>query len=391
MGKDMLSNLPDEILGRIVSFLPNESALETSLLSTRWRDLWNEVLVRHGTEEDIIGVVAGFMTRFEEVDPLKHPRKLQFHFAEEGVVSATVANNNKLMLEFSPWKEELQMGYYELVFNLSKQQNITTYQCFPFTFSVKTLYLKSVSSFTSEVATSIISNLDHLENLVIIHCKGLQTLSIDSTSELHKLTILDCLELKSLHLKTSKLKSFRYRGPLPLIRPEYHFNLSDAMLDFRLGFSCSGLKTKDFDATLLTIKNSEVLTLCRWTFEELIWPSISPLSGSFRFYKLRELWWIDNYEYNMDALFFFLKLCPSLEQLFVTIDPESYSAGRSNSCSMKGTKCTELENLKLIKFMGFTSRKDEISLAKCLIHLIKGKPPNIKSSDGSCLDAMFVQ
>ncbi|KAL2329623.1 hypothetical protein Fmac_017204 [Flemingia macrophylla] len=390
MGKDILSNLPDEILGRIVSFLPNESALETSLLSTRWRDLWNEVLVKYGTEEDIVGVVAAFMTRFEELDPLKHPRKLQFHFAEDSVVSATVANNSKLKLEFSPWKEELQIGY-ELEFKVNKQQHITTYQSFCSTFSVKTLYLKSVAAFTSEVASSIISNLLHLENLVVIDCKGLQSLSVDSTSELHKLTILDCLELKSLHLKTSKLKTFRYRGPLPLIRPEYHFNLSDAMLDFRLGFGCSGIRTEDFDATLLTIKNCEVLTLCRWTFEELIWPSISSLSGSFRFYKLRELWWIDNYECNMDALFSFLKLCPSLEQLYVTIDRESYSAGGSNSCLMKVTKSTELEHLKLIKFMGFTSRTDEISIAKCLIQLIKGKPRKIKSSDGSCLDAMFMQ
>ncbi|XP_047170622.1 F-box protein At2g39490-like [Vigna umbellata] len=385
MGKDLLSNLPDEILGRIVSFLPNESALETSLLSTRWRDLWNEAVVRHGSEEDIIGVVAGFVTNFQELNPLKHPRKLQFHFAQENVVLATVANNSKLMLDFTPWKEELQMGY-GLFF--------MPYQSFPSTFSVKTLYLKSVTSFTSEVASSIVSNLKHLQNLVLIHCRGLESLSVDSISELHSLTILDCLELKSLNLKTSKLKSFRYRGPLPLIRPEFHFNLSRAMLDFRLGPSCTGFTTRDFDATLLTIKNSEVLTLCKWTFEEFIWPSISPLSGSFKFYKLRELWWIDNYnkkEFSMEALFSFLKLCPSLEQLVVTIDPESYSAEGTNSCIMKETKCTELQHLKLIKFMGFPCPKDEISLAKGLIHLIKGNPPKIKSSNGNFLDAISVQ
>ncbi|KAK7340853.1 hypothetical protein VNO77_21568 [Canavalia gladiata] len=393
MGEDMFRNLPDEILCRIVSFLPNESALETILLSTRWRDLWNEALVRYGTAEDIIAVVAGFLTRFEELDPLKHPRKLQFHFAEDGVVLATVANNSKLLLDFSTWKKELEMKY-ELNFKLSKQH--ITYHSFPSTFSVKTLFLKSVSYLTSEVASSIVSNLEHLENLVIIECSGLESLSVDSNSLLHKLTILDCLHLNSLHLKTSKLKSFQYRGPLPLIMPEYHFNLTDAMLDFRLGPSCSdlNLKTKDFDATLLTIKNSQVLTLCKWTFEELIWPSISALSGSFKFYKLRELWWIDNYnkdEYSMNGLFCFLKLCPSLEQLFVTIDPKCYSAERSNSCFMQDTKYTELEHLKLIKFMGFTNRNDEIKLAKCLIHLIKGQPPKIKTSDGSCLDAMFMQ
>ena len=72
-------------------------------------------------------------------------------------------------------------------------------------------------------------------------------------------------------------------------------------------------------------------------------------------------------------------------------DPESYLAGGSNSYVVKGTKCTGMEHLKVIKFMGFSSRRDEISLAKCLIHLIKGKPPKIKTSDGNCLDAVFVQ
>ncbi|KAK7295685.1 hypothetical protein RJT34_18596 [Clitoria ternatea] len=395
MEEDLFSNLPDEILGRIVSFLPNESSLQTSLLSTRWRDLWNEALVRHGTSEDIIGVVAWFLTTFEELDPLKHPRKLQFHLSEDCVVLATVANKSKLLLDFSPWKKELEIGY-ELHFKLLKQSQYVTYKSFPCTFSVKTLYLKSVSCLTSGVASSIVSNLEHLENLVIIDCCGLQSLSVESKFELHKLTILDCFQLKTLHLKTPKLKSFQYRGPLPMIRPEYHFNLSDALLDFRLGPSCSGFKTKDFDATLLTIKNSEVLTLCKWTFEELIWPSTSPLSGSFKFYKLRELLWIDNYdkndEYNMNALFSFLKLCPALEQLFVTIDPTCYySSGRCNSCLMQESKCTELGPLKVIELMGFASQKDEISLAKCLVNLIKGNPPKIKASNGNCLDVVHFE
>ncbi|WJX75530.1 hypothetical protein P8452_59056 [Trifolium repens] len=395
--KDLFSNLPKEILGHIVSFLPNESSMETILISTRWRDLWNEAIVRYGTKQDITSVVAQFLTSFDDFDPLKHPRKLQFNYGEDNVLLATIANNSKLLLDFSPLKKEfnenIQM-HYDFQFMLNNQQKISYKSFTSNIFSLKSLYLKSISYLTSDVASSIISSLDHLENLVIISCNGLKSLSIDSNFELHKLTILDCLQLKSLHLKTSKLKSFHYRGPLPWILPEFHFNLSYAMLDFRLGPSCGNITTKDFDATLLTIKNSQVLTLCRWTFEELIWPSISPPYGCFNFYELRELWWIDSYyknEYSMDALVTFLKLCPSLEQLFVTIDVESYSAERSNSCLMQATKCTKLEHLKLIKFMGFTSRKDETLLAKCLIHLIKGKLPKINTSDGSCLDFEFIK
>jgi hypothetical protein len=55
--------------------------------------------------------------------------------------------------------------------------------------------------------------------------------------------------------------------------------------------------------------------------QALIWPSISYLHGNFQFYNLKELWWIDNSSqgYNIDALISFLKLCPALEQLFVTV------------------------------------------------------------------------
>ncbi|WJX21657.1 hypothetical protein P8452_11058 [Trifolium repens] len=389
--EDLFRNLPDEIVGCIVSFLPNEHALETSLISTRWRDLWNQILVKHGTIEDITSIVAEFLTNFDVLDPLKRPRKLQFHFDDDNSLFAAIATNSKLLLDFSYKKKKIERKY-ELEFNLNKQQ--FTYNLVSPTFLVKSLYLKSLSYLTSEVASSIVSNLDHLENLVITDCCGLQSLFIESESKLHKLTILDCLQLKSLHLRTSKLKSFRYRGPLPRIWPESHFNLCHAILDFSQGLSCSDLIAQDFDETLLTIKNSEDLTLCGWIFEALIWPSISPSSGSFIFYKLRELWWIDNHENenSINALVSFLKLCPALEQLFVTIDPKSYYVPRSNSGLMQAIKYTKiLEQLKLIKFIGFTNPKDEISVAKNLIQLVKGKPPKIETSCGSYLDVMFMQ
>ncbi|KAK7270080.1 hypothetical protein RIF29_22978 [Crotalaria pallida] len=388
--EDLFGNLPDEILGSIVSFLPNDSALETSLISTRWRDLWNQVVVRYGTREDISGAVSEFLACFDELHPLNHPRKLQFHFGENGALFATIATNSKLLLDFSAGNKEIE-SYYELQFMFTK--DIINHELVHPSFLVKTLYLKSVSYLTSEVASSIVSNLEHLENLVITNCSGLQSLFIESETKLKKLTILDCLQLKSLHLRTSKLKSFRFRGTLSRIWPESHFNLNDAMLDFRLGPSYSDFKAQDFNETLLTIKNSQVLTLCEWIFEALIWPSIFPSSSNFIFYKLKELRWIDNYkdENNIDALVSFLKLCPALEQLFVMNDAKSYSAPRSKSCMVQAATFTKVEHLKLIKFMGFTSQMSEISVAESLIKLIKGKLPKIETSDGSYLDAMLMQ
>jgi hypothetical protein len=74
------------------------------------------------------------------------------------------------------------------------------------------------------------------------------------------------------------------------------------------------------------------------------------------------------------------------------IDPKSYYVPRSNSGLMQAIKYTKiLEQLKLIKFIGFTNPKDEISVAKNLILLVKGKPPKIETSCGSYLDVMFMQ
>ncbi|XP_028805154.1 F-box protein At2g39490-like [Neltuma alba] len=388
--EDMFSSLPDEILGHVVSFLPNESALYTSLLSTRWRDLWNETLVRYGTAEDMADSVVDFLARFEELHPLKHPRRLQFHYVEteDSVLLASIATNNKLLLDFSGRKKrEEPEGPYEMRLKL----NIQNPQSFPPpTFSIKTLYLKSVCCLTSEVVSSVVSSLQHLENLIITGCDGLESLCIvDGETKLVKLTILDCLQLKSLQLRTCRLKYFRYRGLLPRILPENFFNLADAMLDFRLGHICYNFKTEHFDTTLLTIKNSEVLTLCEWNYRALIWPSISPQIESFIFYKLKELWWIVKDGQSSDALVSFLKLCPALQKLYVTVDPESYFTSNPAASGLKeATKYKKLEHLRLVKLMGFTRKEDEISLAKDLIQLVKAKPPRIDASDGSCLQVL---
>ncbi|KAM2648103.1 hypothetical protein TB1_001272 [Malus domestica] len=320
---DLFGKLPNEIICKIISFLPSESALETSLISSMWRGLWNTTLVqRVTTDAAAADAVSEFLSHFDQHDPLGHPRKLQLHFGKRSdLLLATVAANNKLHLEFSTENQEIPRHFgWNLKLNHQRVQTLISHRPSPSTFFVKILYLKSVSSFGNEAISSMIPIFEFLENLKIIECEGLQSLHIESSPRLLSLAIFDCQDLKSLHLKTSKLRSFRYRGFLPQIWTEHHFNLADAMLDFRQGPIHSGFKSTDFDPMLLTIKNAQVLTLSKWTFQTLIWPSLLSLQANFIFYKLKELRWIDNREErcNSDALMSFIKLCPALEQLSLT-------------------------------------------------------------------------
>lgn len=261
---DLFGCLPDEIFCRIISFLPSETALETSFLSRRWRGLWNLASVQQSTVDGIATKVTEFLTGFDKLDPLRRPRRLQLHFGKGSVLVATIAANNKLKVEFSTGEQEIP-GHFDWQLQLSHQNGVHHF-C-PSTFFVKTLHLKSVGFLTNASVSSMVSRFQFLESLKIIECNGLQSLHVESSPNLISLTILDCPHLESLHLKSSKLRSFRYRGKLPRISPEYHFNLADAMLDFRQGPGTDGFVASEFDPTLLTIKNAQVVTLCRWTFE----------------------------------------------------------------------------------------------------------------------------
>ncbi|PON91460.1 F-box domain containing protein [Trema orientale] len=378
---DSFGRLPDEILCRIISFLPCETALETSFLSTRWRGLWNSASVQQSTVDNIDTAVANFVTCYDKLNPLSHPRLLQLHFGESKVLSATLAANNKLKVDFSAGEKEFPRYFdWKLLLN---HQNAANQLCPSTSFYVKALHLKSVDFLTSEAVSSVVSNFQFLESLKIIECNGLRSLHIESGPKLVNLTILDCPHLEFLHLKSSKLRSFRFRGKLPRIWPENHFNLADAMLDFRQGPSTYSLISSEFDPALLTIKNAQVVTLCRWTFETLIWPSLLPMKETFKFYKLQELWWIDYSEedYNTDALMYFLKLCPALERLFVTVDPKSYHMPRTSTILKKSTRHTELGNLKVVKLEGFMNQEDENKLVKDIKDLVTVEPLIVGASN----------
>ncbi|EOY18187.1 F-box family protein [Theobroma cacao] len=398
--KDLISCFPDEILYHIITFLPLESAVQTTLLSTRWKDLWKKAFV-HGSIEDAVATVFSLLNDFAELRPPRSKRGFQFNIGQGRALFAAIAPNDALHLDFSAGEQGLSRSFdWLLPLNLPACDKWP----FPYThdkllelnlplqqFKIKALYLTSVCRLSSKVLTSLVSYLPFLESLTIAKCNGVQSLDIENAARLQKLTVLDCPQLEYFCFGGSScLKSFQYRGRLVSFRfkpsckfNSYHssnehfchcgFHLEDAMLDFTQGPLTRW--TWDFDmpssadppygfykicncgsATLFQcvklILNSivavESLTMCRWLFEACF-------NLGFRLPQLKELWWIDcsMERDNINALLCFLNLCSELERLYVTIDPKCYNLPSTDRFSaMINVPDYKLNNLKFVKVEG---------------------------------------
>ncbi|AEC09686.1 unnamed protein product [Arabidopsis thaliana] len=373
---DILSCLPLELLLYIISFLPFESARLTPLVSTRFRSVWNQaILVAHshnGSIEDISHAVSRFINNFDEHDPSKNTRKLELHVDKSTFVSTILAPHNVMHMSFffsgGSKKEESFCWRLEIDDQIPRRVDSSG-------FLVKTLCLDSVNSLTHEVVSSMVLEFSLLDSLKICRCKRLTSLTIDSPTKLLHLSISGCPKLRYLEIISFKLKTFHYQGSLPLIKIHEHFNLTKAVFDVTQGPSYYN-NALDIGPLSLTIKNSQSLTLCRWMFEEVIKPSISSSWRSFQFYKLQELRWIDNSmnQEQINSLISFLKLCPSIERLFITIDSNTYSSNEEVSVNADHARVV-LRDLEVVKLEGFKSEEDKNQLIFALQEIVSIDQP----------------
>ncbi|OMO73675.1 hypothetical protein COLO4_26932 [Corchorus olitorius] len=427
--KDYISRLPNDILYHIISKLPFEFAVQTTCLSTKWKDVWQKALlamVEDASLEDVDITITNFLEQLPEFNKPRQDWGFKFNFGRGRLIRGTsllvaITSNNTLVFDFSSLGKQKLSKRFDLLLPLNQQnpldlllrldvqnpldwlvplndQNLYylyNKQLSPELIEVKSLHLKSMSSLACEAVSSLLSEkkLPFLESLTIEKCNGLRSLEINEAYGLLTLVVLDCPKLEFIILlQTGRdFKSFRYRGKSVFYQgaqPE------DLMLDFRQGLSYNydkGMKNKLSVLGLINFDHFNIvpLTILSTFFFNLqsIYRMFHSLPVLFkgRFCFLRELWWIDSSmeEDNVDVLLCFLTECYHLERLYVTIDPTCYKL--TNTCKLVPRRGI-LSDLKLVKLEGFPNEKGEIAFVRRLIPLFEETPKIIAKSPGeTCL------
>ncbi|KAK9059767.1 hypothetical protein SSX86_020471 [Deinandra increscens subsp. villosa] len=381
--EDYISKLPDEILGKILSIHPLDSGSKAVAVFT---GLLNRPCIKNGGTplkiQDFESLIGDFLDSFDENYPLKMPRKAEFHFSNDFIITASLGLNKKLNLDFSKGNQEFPRQFgWEIVLNTMDFAHSS-----PNLFSVKTLKLTSVNYSRCELVSSLINKFRYVESLIIEKCDGLRSLRVEGLAKLQSLSVSDCVNLKSVYLEALELKSLRSNGFLCWFSLENVMYLKDVKLDFK-GPGFNYLNPGLYNPLLRAIRDVNVLTLHGWMFKEVFGPLLSSEQNEqhFKFSQLEELWWIDSCmeDDNINSLFHFLKFCTSLKRLFISIDTQSYPVpciGEHESYTkvQKG----RMRKLKVVKVEGFEKEVDIMLLNEHLMEVFDVEPRIVEVRKG---------
>ncbi|KAG2290000.1 hypothetical protein Bca52824_049604 [Brassica carinata] len=242
-GVDSISSLPDVILHTILSSLPTEIAIKTSILSKRWRHVWSH------TPCDIINKILD-RYKARKVMSFKLSASLQYDipYVDRWIEFAMSRNVENMSLEFGysgDHKYHVPDSFY--ISNSFKQLSVKyssidlKLPSFPVSWtSLKILYLKSCKV-SEECMDKILSGCPILESLTLHFCD--------------KLLVLDLS--KSLSLRTLVVdRNIWVPGPKQIIAPHIH---------------CLKLKNSQLPCTLVDVSSVKEarMEICFCALEDL--------------------------------------------------------------------------------------------------------------------------
>ncbi|MCD7468597.1 hypothetical protein HAX54_006961 [Datura stramonium] len=301
--KDLISNLDDQLLCSIISYLPTKEAIATSIYSKRWRYLWKSLTrlsfhrqqqqrsnqVQHSTPslsviDNILSSQIGNVIEFFHmnhlpqdwitsnnnnnhnmqrwIERLKNQKRL-------GGISLSCQNNN--IIYGAPYLFEVPRGIFHgqsLRFVELNEYILTSASPFEGCVNVKTLKLVRVTLTSHETLAGIIGNCATLENLRLDACNIMKERVIDVHVHHEKLKVIEfndihitkfhliCETLNEFVLENSSYSSKEFHSihspNLRILRTNNH-----NLLDW-----CIGLRSRDFESFKYGIPFMEVRVLC---------------------------------------------------------------------------------------------------------------------------------
>lgn len=241
---DRISHLPDAILHQILSLMPIKSAVRTSLLSNRWKDVWKPVLMYAKSldfthEFETCKTVQQAICNINQCLQLHSGNRIEsfrlrffypndecFPQIQKWVEFAVERRVKDLELEFPQEFQDSNMELQNtilfilppcfftcnsLTFLRLTGCNFTFVEIFSCFRALKVICLKWVK-ITSNVLDKMLLNCPVLEELTLWYCTCKRTVGVSAPAvKLKRLTLLDCGDFK-IHISAPNLLSLHFDG-----------------------------------------------------------------------------------------------------------------------------------------------------------------------------------
>jgi hypothetical protein len=202
---DLISLLPDDILGTIISFLRTDDAVRTSALSRRWRHLWLSAPLNLDTAHisgycpDKIEVVTKILSEHQGHIRRLHLHSLYFADLDGWFMSPALDNLQEIDIYVAKWDDPLPLSVLRfaptlrvaIIAHCSLFEDEHPVYNFP---HLKTLAFGSLS-ICEDTVHSILSGCPVLESLLLDNCGGFNRLVINS----HTLTSLGVCDAHNMN------------------------------------------------------------------------------------------------------------------------------------------------------------------------------------------------
>ncbi|KAL7096349.1 hypothetical protein ACP275_10G074300 [Erythranthe tilingii] len=364
---DLISQLPNDILVDILSLLSLKEAARTSVLSSRWVNLWKHTPTLDFDDQTAFEKIHKQIELLESealkyvnwVDSVvkSHRSPTLKEFAIRFSLDTTSKNSISRWLEFA-FSRQVQ----RLELDLGKYSSWPKYYCFPnelkeLSFkSLKELSFKSVH-LSDGVIESFLNNCPLLERLVVRLTNKISNVQVCGPSlRLKHLEIVYCTGLKSLKVSVPNLTSLRVSRPEGLV-----LDCVPMLVDVSINCGDCDESVKSLLSTLsCCISQLEILSLVmykrRYVYEEPV-----GLCKFTEMPKLKKL--VINYSArgheNLVWLTALMRASPCLEEFGLNYG--WYKLARKNREVKDPMRCPH-HNLKVFKFSGYYGRSSDAEL-----------------------------